>query len=296
MGYLDKDGLAHLWGKITDYVAQNSGGTVDWENVNGRPDLSSVSSMKVAQVALLAVGWASDNTQMVDVAGILTDENQQLIIPVPKAESKAVYINSGIECIAQAADSLTFQCASVPTEDIRINVFVFGAAEVGEEFVGELVWWSPQMTGENTPEPYVVTANGYQTGYYGGYPYQAFDGNVNTSWDRRDNSGSSKGWIVFDFGASRIVKGISITAHPDYVAFSPAMFDLEGSNNGEDWTVIQKFNNLPHTANTQRFELDGVARYRYFKLNNVDAEYGNGASYAIIAEIQFYILQQGGAS
>lgn len=306
MGYLDKDGLAHLWGKITNYVAQNGGGTVDWENVNGRPDLSSVSSMKVAQIVLLAIGWASDNTQMIDVAGILADENQQLIIPVPKSESKSAYISAGIECVSQAADSLTFQCASAPAEDIRVNVFVFGAAEVGEEFVGEFVWWSPQMTSDTTPAPYVASASSV---YNSSFPaWKAFYGVATTDaygtggmWTSVDNVGSA--YIQFDFGAPAIIKGLKINpqyADPsDPMISCPKRFYVSGSADGEKWNVIAEFNNIAWAGmgGYTEFEFEKPVRYRYFRIGAKDITSEESFLGRIAyGDIQFLILQQGGAS
>ena len=79
MGYLDKDGLAHLWGKITDYVAQNSG------------DKPLMVPVKLSQS-----NWDSDNRQSVNIPEILADESKQLIIPTPTLSSQEAYYNFGI--------------------------------------------------------------------------------------------------------------------------------------------------------------------------------------------------------
>lgn len=294
MGYLDKDGLSHLWGKITEYVAQNGGvgGVVDWENINGRPDLSGVSSMKVAQIVLLAGAWGSDNTQTVDVTGILADENQQLIIPVPKSESKSAYTSAGIECISQAADSLTFQCASVPAEDIRVNVFVFGAAEVGEEYTFE--WWSPQMTSYTTPAPYAVSPQiGTVLGAPGGAAWNAFEGVDGKGWFQQ-NYNVDTTYIQFDAGSSVLIRGISfcglLYSGDIYV---PVSFKLKGSNDETNWDLLAEIDSK-HILETQKFEFKNNNFYRYYRLTNI-VRYSYWASNAI-CNARFYILQQGGAT
>lgn len=298
MGYLDKDGLAHLWGKITNYVAQNGGGAVDWENVNGRPDLSSVSSMKVAQIVLLAVGWASDNTQTVDVTGILADENQQLIIPVPKSESKSAYISAGIECVSQAADSLTFQCASAPTEDIRINVFVFGAAEVGEEFVGEFVWWSPQMTGENTPEPFVVTSEGkfgnissISSGL-GGPAWALFGGSDSGTWMLETNTRPTS--ITIDLGKTAIINGFKMKNAPQRQDLPLASGNIYGSSDGTTWERVTAVHTTNGETDFEIFDLDKPVQYRYFKLSDITPKSGNSS--VCLWDFYFHRFVKGAAS
>lgn len=290
MGYLDKDGLAHLWGKITDYVAQNGGGggPVDWENINGRPDLSGVSSMKVAQIVLLAVGWASDNTQTVDVIGILADENQQLIIPIPKLESKSAYTSTGIECVSQAADSLTFQCTSVPAEDIRVNVFVFGAAEVGEEYTFE--WWSPQMTSYTTPAPYEVSPKiGTPMGNIGGSAWNAFQGDDGKGWFQQYYDVDTL-YIQFDAGFSILVRGISFNGFLySGDIYAPASFKLKASNDGINWDLLAEIDS-EHILETQEFMFQNNAKYRYFRLTDI-ARYSDWGSNAI-CNIKFYVFRK----
>ena len=78
-------------------------------------------------VTLSASGW-SGNSQTVPVNGVVTDETKQLIQPMPAVASQASYMSAGIYCSGQAADSLTFTCAEIPTNDIAIYVVI---TEVG---------------------------------------------------------------------------------------------------------------------------------------------------------------------
>lgn len=78
-------------------------------------------------VTLTTSAWAS-NTQTVTVTGVLADETAQLIQPMPAVASQQAYMTAGIYCSGQAANSLTFTCSEVPTEDITIYVVI---TEVG---------------------------------------------------------------------------------------------------------------------------------------------------------------------
>ena len=76
---------------------------------------------KYVPVTLTASGW-SDNAQTVTVQGVLADETAQLIQPVPAIASQNAYYAAGILCTGQAANSLTFTCATVPAENLTVYV------------------------------------------------------------------------------------------------------------------------------------------------------------------------------
>ena len=81
-------------------------------------------TISYATVTLFASGWGSDNTQMVSVTGVKTDERTQMITPMPAAESRMDYYEAGILCTAQSDNKLTFTARSVPTSDITVYVAI----------------------------------------------------------------------------------------------------------------------------------------------------------------------------
>ena len=76
---------------------------------------------KTHKVTLTVAGWVS-NTQTVTVSGVSATETAQLIQPMPAVASQAAYYAAGILCTNQAANSLTFTCQNVPTEDLTVYV------------------------------------------------------------------------------------------------------------------------------------------------------------------------------
>lgn len=72
-------------------------------------------------VTLTASAW-SNNAQTVTVSGVSADETAQLIMPVPALASQTAYYEAGILVTGQAANSLTFTCQNVPTEDLTVYV------------------------------------------------------------------------------------------------------------------------------------------------------------------------------
>lgn len=86
---------------------------------------NAVSSVKpkVHKITLTAANWA-DNQQTVTLTGVLADEDSQFILPTPAAASRTMYNDCDIQCITQAADSLTFSCAEVPTDVLSVYILL----------------------------------------------------------------------------------------------------------------------------------------------------------------------------
>lgn len=81
------------------------------------------------KVTLTVAGWdSSTKQQTVSVAGVEADETAQLILPMPAAASRTTYNDAGIQCVAQAAGNLTFQCETMPTASIDVYVTVMPVA------------------------------------------------------------------------------------------------------------------------------------------------------------------------
>lgn len=78
------------------------------------------------KVTLTVAGWnSSTKQQTVACTGILADATKQCIYPAPVDTSYDSAWNScGVLCVAQAANSLTFQCSEIPTSAIEVYVTV----------------------------------------------------------------------------------------------------------------------------------------------------------------------------
>ena len=72
-------------------------------------------------ITLTASAW-SNNAQTVTVSGVSADETAQLIQPMPAMASQSAYYGAEVLCSEQAANSLTFTCQNVPTEDLTVYV------------------------------------------------------------------------------------------------------------------------------------------------------------------------------
>ena len=94
--------------------------------VAATPETDYASPVFMRKVTLTVAGWnSSTKQQSVTVSGILADTTKQCIYPAPVDTSYDSAWNScGVLCVAQEADSLTFQCSEVPTSAIEVYVTV----------------------------------------------------------------------------------------------------------------------------------------------------------------------------
>lgn len=77
----------------------------------------------VTLVTLKSTDW-TNKTQTVTVAGISSDEAAQRIIPIAHADSRSAYNEAGCMGIGQGEGSLTFECETVPSVDLKVWVEV----------------------------------------------------------------------------------------------------------------------------------------------------------------------------
>lgn len=86
---------------------------------------------KAHKVTLTVAGWnSSTKQQTVAVADVVADETAQLILPMPAAASMTAYNDAGIQCTAQAANTVTFTADTVPTADVEVWVVVQSVNDV----------------------------------------------------------------------------------------------------------------------------------------------------------------------
>lgn len=145
-----------IWGKADDYPAESTAedgdvpvyrdNAIDWEPQSGSgggvtsfnsrtgavvpvgtdyPPALTGSQPQVTYVAvtLLAANWSS-NEQTVTVTGVSATETDQLIQPVPASASRSAYESAQVKATAQAANSLTFACATTPSSDLTVYVCI----------------------------------------------------------------------------------------------------------------------------------------------------------------------------
>lgn len=107
LGTTDYEGTQMYETRIVRVTEENGGGGA---------------SVKMPLVILLSSDWDEDKKQTISVTGVKADESAQAIHPMPAIANQNSYYSSGVLCINQAENSLTFQADTIPTEDLSVYV------------------------------------------------------------------------------------------------------------------------------------------------------------------------------
>ena len=89
-------------------------------NVSAFTNDSGYAVINNTTVTLTTAGW-SNNSQSVTVTGVTASNS---VIVTAAAASESTYLNCGVKCSSQAANTLTFTCTTTPTDAIDVNVIV----------------------------------------------------------------------------------------------------------------------------------------------------------------------------
>lgn len=245
-------------------------------------------------IRLLPSGWDSSKQQGIAVQGILEDESKQLIIPTPAITSQEAYYQANIRVVAQGNDSLVFQAETVPTAPIYVYISIMNV-RVPDLNLSEYKWWSPKMTGNHTPSPYVASADYEYTSLSGGgtyYAFYAFDGK--TSGDTLSGgwySSHPDAWIQLDFGSAVSIAGIRMLPkdYTNWPGLFPKSLNVQGSDDGVNWvTLIEDVGDEydPYLKEWRTVLFAREEKYRFFRINCL-SNYGQYRQ-SIIDEIEFF--------
>lgn len=250
-------------------------------------------------ITLRPSGWDSTKQQEIAVQGILADESKQLIIPAPAIASQEAYNQANIRVVAQGTDSLIFQAETVPTVPIYVYISIMDV-RMPERDLSEYMWWSPHMTANNAPAPYVASADAEYTSSGGGgvyYAFYAFDGEPSGNtlpggW----YSSHANAWIQFDFGYAVSIAGIRMLPKPysNWPSYFPKSLNVQGSDDGTNWVTLIEDDGQDYNPNSVEWRVimfSTEETYRYFRINRL-SDYGN-IGQSIIDEIEFFKKEEG---
>lgn len=103
---------------------EEASATYTWTRINTQPVPTAQeigAAVKTNKTATLTVAGWSNNAQTVTVTGV-TATNTIFVAPAPTSASD--YSGAEILCTAQAANSLTFTCVTVPSNAISVNIVI----------------------------------------------------------------------------------------------------------------------------------------------------------------------------
>lgn len=144
----------------------------------------------------------------------------------------------------------------------------------------EYNFFSPKMTSNTTPSPYVITASHEYSNEF--LAYMSFDNKTNTAW--ASLSGEKNPWIKIDFGAPTFLTTLRITSTFENTVATA--FSIEGSNDDVNYIVLKDYSTSSWATSTTRdihIDEDKFGNYRYIKITvkKYDGSYGE------FSEIQF---------
>ena len=120
------------WISLNYYQSTIEGGVDDLITPDKTTIVSAINSVQeqitemkenIKQPILRKTQWDEENKQTVYVPGV-KENNVVFLTPAPA--DAVLYANSGIVCIEQAVDNLTFVCCTeIPEDNIHLNVLIF---------------------------------------------------------------------------------------------------------------------------------------------------------------------------
>jgi len=95
----------------------------------------------------------------------------------------------------------------------------------------------------------------------------AFDGDINTRWLTLGSSGWIQYDYVYDGGTAKVVNGYRITSTDDFPERDPRDWSLTASNDGKNWTVLDKRSNeiFPSRYCTRTFTFENLKGFRMYR-------------------------------
>lgn len=118
----------------------------------------------------------------------------------------------------------------------------------------------PIMTSDTTPSGVVSVSTFYDSNSRG---YKAFDGNDSTRWESANVSPFVNVWIQYQFANPITVAKIKMLLPQRN---QPATFQLQGSNDGENFTTVQSYTNDSASQTTKEYTNSDTAEYSYWRL------------------------------
>lgn len=125
------------------------------------------------------------------------------------------------------------------------------------------------MTSNTTPAPFVTSASGSKASFP---PWKAFDG-VTTGSTIGWAVSAKSAWLQIDFGKTTGVSGFTLHSGKDggyYLhVYSPSVFSLVGSHDGQNWETIQEYTASWGSNNASNLSKEFACKfvaYRYYRL------------------------------
>lgn len=155
---------------------------------------------------------------------------------------------------------------------------------------GKYIDITPCMTSNNTPQPYLAfSENGNPASVT--QPYLSFDGIVTNDGLGWGSVNSPQGSLGIDFGKKTQINAVAMYSGESegWCTYMPKEFQILGSNNNVDYTVIKTITNQTNwrILEGRTFEFK-TSNYRYYKIKTLNNN-NNGNGHTNIKEMKFLL-------
>lgn len=283
--------LKDLFSSIADAIREKDGTTAEI-TASTFPDRIRAIPTGVGGVQLESISITTPPTKTEYLVGDAFDPTGMVVQATFSNGQTMIVDNSNLTF--DPSGELSVDTASV-TVNFQLGLKMASASQSVTIF--DLYWWSPKMTSNTAPAPYVATPNTeYKTaaGYisYGYYAFNGKHGDIVISAPVSWYAVSSAATMIFDCGEEMEIKGCRL--FPDvntnlYTLF-PKAFRLEGSNDKSGWTEIVDVNYEstydPLSHEWYELVLGASVIYRYYKFTFYAGSYALSNQVAV-NEIEF---------
>jgi hypothetical protein len=143
----------------------------------------------------------------------------------------------------------------------------------------------PIMTSSTSPEGEVIFSD-EQTNFEA---FRAFDKKLGSNKPWMTNNGVNTGYIGYKFTSPRRIVKYSINSRTDNSSYpnTPKSWLFEGSQNGEDWEVIDEQLNITtwvSTGEEKSFDVENKKDYLFYRINITESN----SSLVAIAELKMF--------
>ena len=120
-------------------------------------------------------------------------------------------------------------------------------------------------------------------------PYHAFDDDTGTAWVSAESSNITDHWIQIKFPTATSCNAVSMQPRNDeYYNQAPTSFEVQGSNDGENFVTIKTFTGLTWTQTEKKIlEFDNGSAYLYYRVNSLSVQ--NNSTRFALSELNFGI-------
>ncbi|UXJ70197.1 discoidin domain-containing protein [Lysinibacillus fusiformis] len=175
------------------------------------------------------------------------------------------------------------------THDIgKINTL--SIKEIREEKSVVTTWYETKMTSDTSPSPLVASSSSLYTPSTVA-SWKAFNGTTTDSQDAwASQNNVTDAYIVLDYGEKKAVDRVMLTSvnGTGTATFGAKNFEVSGSNDNSDWTLLHSELNIPQWGNSEKrmYSFDARSEFRYYKLRTWGA-YQPTLNYVAIGDILY---------